>query len=54
MYIYLKVSRSIYIFLVFYVDDILLVANDNELLFEIKRVLSSHFDIKDLGKASYI
>jgi len=54
MYIYLKVSGSRYIFLVFYVDDILLAANDNELLFETKCVLSSHFDMKDLGDAFYV
>jgi hypothetical protein len=46
MYIYLKANGSRYIFLVFYVDDILLAINDNELLFETKRVLSSHFDMK--------
>jgi hypothetical protein len=51
---YLKVSGSRYIFLVLYVDDILLVANDNGFLFEIKRMLSSHFDMKDLGEASYV
>jgi hypothetical protein len=39
---------------VFYVDDILLVANDKALLFETKRMLSSHFDMKDLGEASYV
>jgi hypothetical protein len=44
---YLKVSGSRYIFLVLYVDDILLVANDNGFLFEIKRM-------KDLGEASYV
>jgi hypothetical protein len=52
IYIYLKVSGSRYVFLVFYVD-ILLVANDNELLFETKCVLSSHFNMKYLGEASY-
>jgi hypothetical protein len=35
-------------------DDVLLAANDNELLFETKRRLSSHFDMKDLGEASYV
>jgi len=54
MCIYLKVNGSGYIFLMFYVDDILLATNDNELLFETKRVLSSHFDMKDLGEAAYV
>jgi hypothetical protein len=52
--IYLKVSGSRYIFLVLYVDNILLAANDNGLLFETKGMLSSHFDMKDLGEASYV
>jgi hypothetical protein len=51
---YLRVSGSRYIFLVLYVDDILLAANDNELLLETKRMLSSHFDMKDLSEASYV
>jgi len=52
--IYLKVSGSRYIFLVLYVDDILLAANNNGLIFETKCMLSSHFDMKDLGEASYL
>jgi hypothetical protein len=36
------------------VDDILLASNDVHLLLEIKGFLSSHFDIKDLGEASYV
>ena len=50
----MKVSGSKYIFLVLYVDDILLVANDTNLLVEIKQLLFSHFDMKDLGEASYV
>ena len=50
----MKVSRSKYIFLVLYVDDILLAANDTDLLVEIKQLLFSHFDIKDLGESSYV
>ena len=48
------VTRSKYIFLVLYVDDIFLAANDTELLIEIKELLFSHFDMKDLGEASYV
>jgi hypothetical protein len=36
------------------VDDILLASNDVHLLLEIKCFLSSHFDMKDLGEASYV
>ncbi|KAL6333654.1 hypothetical protein AAG906_028839 [Vitis piasezkii] len=52
--IYLRVSRSSYIFLVLYVNDILLASNNSDLLIETKHMLSTHFDIKDLGEASYV
>ena len=48
--IYMKVSGSKYIFLVLYVDDILLVANDTDMLVETKQLLFSHFDMRILGK----
>ena len=50
----MKVCGSKYIFLVLYVDDILLVTNDIGLLVETKQLLFSHFDKKDLGEASYV
>jgi hypothetical protein len=37
-----------------YVDDILLASSDVSLLLEIKRVLSSNFDMNDLGEASFV
>ena len=49
----MKFNVSKYIFLVLYVDDILLTTNDTDLLVETKQLLFIHFDIKDLGKASY-
>ena len=42
------------VFLVLYVDDILLIRNDIIALQEIKVWLSSQFSMKDLGEASYI
>jgi hypothetical protein len=39
---------------VLYVDDILLASSDVHLLIETKSFLSSHFDMKDLDKASYV
>jgi hypothetical protein len=36
------------------VDDILLASSDVHLLLETKDFLSSHFDMKDLGKAYYV
>ena len=52
--IYLKFSRSKFIVLVLYVDDILLASSDVGLLHETKRFLSSKFDMKDLGKAYFV
>ena len=52
--IYHKVSRSKFIFLVLYVDDILLASSDVGLLHETKRFLSRNFDMKDLGEASFV
>ena len=52
--IYLRVSGSSYIFLILYVDDILLASNDSDLLIQTKHMLSTHFDMKDLGEASYV
>ena len=50
----MKVSGRKFIFLVLYVDDILLPANDIGLLIETKQFLFSHFGMKDLGEASYV
>jgi len=52
--IYLKVSRSKVIFLILYVDDILLATNDLGLLHETNKFLSSNIEIKDMGEASYV
>ena len=52
--IYHKFSVSKYIFLVLYVDDILLDTNDINLLSDTKTFLSSNFEMKDLGNASYV
>ena len=52
--IYAKFSGRKYIFLVLYVDDILLASNDMALLLELKKFLSSNFDMKDMGEASYV
>ncbi|KAJ9545611.1 LOW QUALITY PROTEIN: hypothetical protein OSB04_025318 [Centaurea solstitialis] len=51
--IYLKLSRRNFIILVLYVDDILLVNNNVDLLHESKSLLLHHFDMKDLGETSY-
>lgn len=52
--VYHKISKSKFILLVLYVNDILLTNNDLNLLHETKRFLSKNFDIKDLGNASFV
>jgi len=52
--IYHKVSGSKICFLFVYVDDILLTANDRDLLHEAKQFLSKNFDTKDMGDAFYV
>ena len=52
--IYIKVSGSKVIFLVLYVDDILLATNDLGLLSDTKKFLSENFEMKDMGEASYV
>jgi hypothetical protein len=52
--IYAKFKNEKFIFLVLYADDILLSSSDVHLLLETKSFLSSHFDMKDLGEASYV
>ena len=42
------------VFLVLYVDDILLIGNNVETLLNVKKWLAEQFQMKDLGEASYI
>ena len=51
---YKKISGSAVIFLVLYVDDILLIRNGVSTLQVVKFWLSKNFSMKDLGEASYI
>ena len=52
--IYKKVSGSSVAFLILYVDDILLIGNDIELLDRIKGYSNNNFSMKDLGEVAYI
>ncbi|GKB64508.1 retrotransposon protein, putative, ty1-copia subclass, partial [Tanacetum coccineum] len=52
--VYVKVSGSVVVFLVLYVDDILLIGNDIPTLQSVKDWLGICFAIKDLGDATYI
>ena len=52
--IYLKISGSKFIFLILYVDDILLANSDLGLLHTTKKFLSENFEMKDMGEATYV
>jgi hypothetical protein len=52
--VYVKFKNGKYIFLILYVDDILLASSDISLLPETKKFLSSKFDMKNLGEASFV
>ena len=53
-YVYKKTSESAVVFLVLYVDDILLIENDIPMMQSVKTCVSNKFSMKDLGEASYI
>ncbi|KAL6318333.1 hypothetical protein AAG906_039425 [Vitis piasezkii] len=52
--IYMKFNGSKYIFMVLYIDDILLASSDVNLLNDTKRILSANFNMKDLREASFV
>ena len=52
--VYKKISGSAIVFLVIYVDDILLIGNDIPTLQNVKSWLGKCFSMKDLGEAAYI
>ena len=54
MGIYLKVSGSEFIFLILYVDDILLASSDRGILHKTKKFLSKNFEMKDMDEATYV
>nr|GFB47647.1 hypothetical protein [Tanacetum cinerariifolium] len=52
--VYRKASGSDVVFLILYVDDILIIGNNTPRLKEVKDYLGKCFSIKDLGEAAYI
>ena len=52
--VYKKSSDNVVVFLVLFVDDILLIKNDVGTLSSVKVWLSAQFDMKDLEEASHI
>ena len=53
-YMYKKCNRHVVVFLIIYVDDILLIENNVGILSLVKVWLSGQFDMKDLGETSHI
>ena len=53
-FVYVKQSKESFLILSLYVDDILLARNDKEMIVATKAWLSSNFEIKDIGEASYV
>jgi hypothetical protein len=51
---YLKRSNSSFIILSLYVDNILIVGNNKEMIDTTKKWLSSNFEMKDMGEANYV
>lgn len=52
--VYKKTSGSAVVFLILYVDNILLMENDVPMLQSVKLWLSKNFSMKDMGEAAYI
>jgi len=50
---YCHTSSSRCVYLVVYVDDIVIIRNDQEKIAQLKEHLFSHFQTKDLGKLKY-
>jgi hypothetical protein len=53
-YIYSKNESGSFIYVSLYVDDTLLIRNNMEAIKEVKKKISSKFDMKDLGVANFI
>ena len=51
---YKLVKDKAVVFLILYTDDILLIVNNVEFFSNVKKWLTEHFQMKDLGEASYV
>jgi hypothetical protein len=52
--VYTKHVGDHFVIMVLYVDDMLLIGNNKEIIKDVKSQLSSQFDMKDLGVANFI
>ena len=48
-YVYIKDIANGYVIVCLYVDDMLIIGSNNNIIKAIKRMLTSEFDMKDLG-----
>ena len=53
-YVNRKMQDDIVVSLILYVDDILLIGNDFEMLSKVKIQLATQLQMKDLGEAKYV
>jgi hypothetical protein len=51
---YFKLIGDHFIYLVLYVDDMLLIGNNKEIIQDVKTQLSSKFDMKDIDASNFI
>ena len=51
---YKKVSGSAVVFLILYIDDILIGENDVKYVKKVKEWLSSNFEMTDMGEVAYL
>jgi hypothetical protein len=52
--IYSKEEHGCFIYVCSYVDDMLLIGNSRDAIKEVKKKLSSKFEMKDIGVANFI
>ena len=52
--VYKKCNGNVVVFLVLYIDDILLIGNNVKVLSDVRVWLSKQFDMKDLGECAHI
>lgn len=52
--VYIKQDQNIRIYLILYVDNMLITSNSMKGILEVKRLLASEFEMKDLGEVKAI
>ena len=52
--IYSKSWNNLHVIISLYVDDMLIFGSNVHVINEMKNMLKSHFDMKDLGEANFI